>query len=100
MLFGRKDFHGGRAYASDPCDENEPHSGSLATHVVRWIKVRLTRRLPVASPSISQGFSHGKSEGFSLLGCDDGHRLVRRLETNVFPMADRAGNTVGSGEAA
>jgi len=100
MLFGRKDFHGGRAYASDLSDENEPRSGSLAWHVVRWIKLRLTRWLPVASPSISEGFSHGKSEGFSLLGCDDGHGRVRGLETNVFPMADRGGNVAGSSEVA
>jgi hypothetical protein len=89
MLCRRKDFHGGRAYDSDPSDKRKPRFGFRVSLVIRWIKLQLTRRTPVLSPSVPQGFPRRKGEGFPLVGSDGRDRGVRDLDTEIFPMADR-----------
>jgi len=97
MLFQRKDFHGGRAYDSDPSDLKGPRFGSRASLVIGWIKLRLKRQTPIVSPFVSQGSPGRKREGFSLLGSGE-RNGVRELDTKAFPMADRLRDTAGASE--
>jgi hypothetical protein len=84
MHFRRKDFHGGRSYASNPSDITQP---SRASQAISWIKLqlsRLTRDDPTSAPL---GLSRSYGEGFSLLGSDESQ--VRELDTKVFPIPRR-----------
>jgi len=86
MSFLRKDFHGGRAYASEPSDTSKPWFGSVG---IGWIKLLLGKRTPVASPGLPHRNPHWKSEGYSRLGSSERHSRVRELDTKIFPMAHR-----------
>ena len=90
MSFRRKDFHGGRAYAPHPSDEGNLRLGSRVSLLIAWVKLQISRLTPDSSTSAGQGLSRRKNEGFSLLGSSDKrHVQVRKLDTEVFPMAQR-----------
>jgi hypothetical protein len=90
MSFRRKDFHGGRAYDPYPPEEGNLRLGSRVRLLIAWVKLQLSRLTPDSSTSVGQGLSRRKSEGFSLLGSiDERHVQVRKLDTQVFPMAQR-----------
>lgn len=89
MLFRRKDFHGGRAYAADPSEKGTLNFGTRASLMIAWVKLQLSRLTPDASRSVPQGLSRRKGKGFSLLGSDQHHPQLRELDTKVFPMPRR-----------
>ena len=96
MLSRRKDFHGGRDYASDASPGGK-RFGSSAGLAIGWIKLQLGRWAAAVSPSAPQGPPR-RSEGYSLLGSDGRHAFARDVDTRAFPIADRRRSTAGASE--
>lgn len=87
MSFRRDDFHNSRAYEPDP----PARAPSGLSSAIAWIKRQFDKLLQSgASPSISTLAPFDGDEGpYSLLGSDGRDRPSTRLDSTVFPMADR-----------
>lgn len=84
MSFRRDDFHNSRTYEADP---PTPAPGPLSS-ALAWLKRQFDKLLQSgASPSIS--LSDGDEGPYSLLGADGRDRPSGKLDSSVFPMADR-----------
>ena len=87
MLFRRKDFHGGRAYAADPSEKGTPNFGTRTSLMIAWVKLQLSRLTPDASRSVPEGLSRRKGVPFS--DQTSTNSQLRELDTKVFPRPRR-----------
>ena len=83
MSFRRDDFHNSRTYEADPPARGP---GALSS-AIAWLKLQFDKLLQSgASPSISMLDNEGP---YSVLGSDERDQPSSRLDSSVFPMADR-----------
>ena len=76
MSFRRDDFHNSRTYEADPLTP----APSVLSSAVAWVKLQFDKLLRSGAPSTMP---------YSLLGSDERARPADRMESTVFPMADR-----------
>ena len=77
MSFRRNDYHNSRTYEADP---PTPAAGGLSL-AIAWAKLQLDKLLRSGTPT--------SIATYSVLGSDGHDRPSGKLETSVFPTADR-----------
>jgi len=84
MLFGRKDFHGGRAYEPELSEGHKSNFETRGSLVIAWVKTLVGKFNSAGSKSAVETLWDRQGEGFTLLGERHGHN--RELNTRPFPM--------------
>ena len=87
MSFRRKDFHNSRAYEADPATP----AGSRLSSALAWVRLQLDKLLQSGASAPTSAITpfRGDEGPYSLLGSEGHERPPDKLESTVFPMADR-----------